>query len=217
MAMDCTSPSALIGANWAAGALPALSLDASLAAVAAADVAVDHLDLDHSREGARNVLKFGGTSVGSPARLQGLVGIVCEERARVVAVVVSAMGHSTDHLLEAVDFAAKGEAQKALEVVDAIQQLSIDNALETQRLVAESLGDAAQEIEDMTEEVVAFFKPLRELLFGISLLQEKTAAALDTVLSFGERMSATIVAVRMGVCVALLNMSSNAWLCCRNC
>lgn len=35
---------------------------------------------------------------------------------------------------------------------------------------------------------------LRELLFGICLLQEQTAAATDTVLSFGERISATIVA-----------------------
>lgn len=207
----------LIGANWATGngdgalpALPELSLDAvavSLGSDDARNGTVSHLD--HTREGSRNVFKFGGTSVGSPARLCGLVRIVREERARVLAVVVSAMGHTTDHLLEAVDFAAKGEADRALAVVDAIEKLSIDNAHETQRLVAAELHPgAAVEVEDMAKEVVAFFKPLRELLYGISLLQEKTAAALDAVLSFGERMSATIVAV---------SVLDRAWALCSVC
>lgn len=219
--MDCTSPSMLIGANWATGsaaqtppALPELSLEAAAATLGSVESnqtrpgAVSHLD--HTREGSRNVFKFGGTSVGSPARLCGLVRIVREERERVVAVVVSAMGHTTDHLLEAVDFAAKGDAERALAVVDAIQQLSIDNAHETQRLVAAELHpDAVISVEDMTSEVVAFFKPLRELLYGISLLQEKTAAALDTVLSFGERMSASIVAVRPRSCFCAYGLSEN--------
>ncbi|KAI9987954.1 hypothetical protein PInf_024214 [Phytophthora infestans] len=178
--MDCTSPSMLIGANWPKEVLDnPLSLDGdSLSLSGAADAEFSHLD---HRNGKRNVYKFGGTSVGSPSRLCGLVRIVREERDRVLAVVVSAMGHTTDHLLEAVAFAAKGDADSALTVVDKIQAQTLVNAHDTQKELE------VADIEDMTE-------PLRELLYGICLLQEQTAAATDTVLSFGERISANIVA-----------------------
>jgi bifunctional aspartokinase / homoserine dehydrogenase 1 len=181
--MDCTSPSTLIGSAWGIPSIPSLSLDG-----------VASTDLDH-RTGKRNIYKFGGTSVGSPPRLCGLVRIIREERNRVHAVVVSAMGDTTDYLLDAVDAAARGDDQAALKVVDGLVALSIENAHETQRLVQQETG-ATGEVEDLTSLIVDFFKPLRELLFGICLLQEKTLAALDTVLSFGERMSAQIVAVR---------------------
>ncbi len=39
----------------------------------------------------------------------------------------------------------------------------------------------------------SFLEPLRQLLTGISLLREKTPAALDAVLSFGERLSACVL------------------------
>lgn len=180
----------LIGANWSKELLEdPLSLDEI---ASAADDKVQHLD---HRKGSRNIYKFGGTSVGSPARLCGLVSIIREERTRIVAVVVSAMGHTTDHLLDAVDLAVRGDQDGVLRVVSQIQEITLENAHETQRLLQQQLG-LSGEIEDMTELIVGFFKPLRELLFGISLLQEKTSAALDTVLSYGERISATIVAVR---------------------
>ncbi|TYZ58498.1 hypothetical protein PybrP1_004203 [[Pythium] brassicae (nom. inval.)] len=188
--MDCTSPSMLIGAHWpqVASALDAdpLALDA-----AASTSSVQHLD---HRAGRRNVYKFGGTSVGSPARLGGLVRIVRDERPRMLAVVVSAMGHTTDHLLEAVDLAARGDQQRVAQIIDAVQSLTLRNAHDTQRLLLEGSDADGSDVEDMTELVAGFFKPLRELLFGISLLQEKTAAALDTVLSYGERISASVVA-----------------------
>ncbi|POM69046.1 Bifunctional aspartokinase/homoserine dehydrogenase, partial [Phytophthora palmivora] len=182
--MDCTSPSMLIGANWPKEILEnPLSLDGDTFSLSSKEFS----HLDH-RKGTRNVYKFGGTSVGSPSRLCGLVRIVRDERERVLAVVVSAMGHTTDYLLEAVKFAAKGDADEALKVVDKLQGLTLTNAHETQKELE------VESVEDMTELIIEHFKPLRELLFGICLLQEKTAAATDTVLSFGERISATIVA-----------------------
>ncbi|KAE9354385.1 hypothetical protein PR003_g3378 [Phytophthora rubi] len=188
--MDCTSPSMLIGANWPKETLEhPLSLDGDSFSLSAAADSAQFSHLDH-RNGQRNVYKFGGTSVGSPARLCGLVRIVRSERARVLAVVVSAMGHTTDYLLEAVAFAAKGDAERALQVVDKLQTLTLSNAHDTQT----ELGLELEQVEDMTDVIVQHFKPLRELLFGICLLQEQTAAATDTVLSFGERISATIVA-----------------------
>lgn len=180
--MDCTSPSMLIGANWPSALLEnPLALDS----LSLNDAEFSHLD---HHNGKRNVYKFGGTSVGSPSRLCGLVRIVRDERERVLAVVVSAMGDTTDYLLEAVAFAAKGDSDSALKVVDKLEALTLDNAHETQKQLE------VQDVEDMTDVIVDHFKPLRELLFGICLLQEQTAAATDTVLSFGERISAAIVA-----------------------
>lgn len=178
--MDCTSPSTLIGSSWVGLAMPPLALGGDTS-------------LDHTR-GTKNIYKFGGTSVGSPSRLCGLVRIVRSERARIHAVVVSAMGDTTDYLLDAVDAAVLGGSMRAIEIVDGLVALSITNAHETQTLVQEELGLDAQPVEDMTALITEFFKPLRELLFGVSLLQEKTKATMDVVLSFGERMSAQIVA-----------------------
>ncbi|ETP28759.1 hypothetical protein F442_21988 [Phytophthora nicotianae P10297] len=185
--MDCTSPSMLIGANWPKEVLDnPLSLDGDVLSLSGA-AGAEFSHLDH-RNGQRNVYKFGGTSVGGPARLCGLVRIVREERDRVLAVVVSAMGHTTDYLLEAVAFAAKGDADSALKVVDKIQAQTLINAHDTQKELE------VEDIEDMSEVIVNHFKPLRELLYGICLLQEQTTTATDTVLSFGERISANIVA-----------------------
>ncbi|KAI9913875.1 hypothetical protein PsorP6_005208 [Peronosclerospora sorghi] len=114
--------------------------------------------------------------------------MIRKERARVLAVVVSAMGCTTNYLLEAVAFAGKGDDKNALNIVDKLKDLTLRNAHETQRELQ------CDRIEDMSDMISEHFKPLRELLYGISLLQEHTPAATDTVLSFGERICATIVA-----------------------
>ncbi|KAF0690432.1 Aste57867_18164 [Aphanomyces stellatus] len=174
-----TSPSSAVGMQWPGAkedTPPSLDLAAST--------------LDHTK-GTRNVFKFGGTSVGSPERLFQLVSIVKTERPRVMAVVVSAMGKNTDLLLDAAALAAEGNIDAALACIDRVEALTVRNANATQRII---FGDGGREIKDMTDEIRAFHVPLRQLLLGMSLLREKTMAALDTVLSFGERISATIVA-----------------------
>ena len=182
--MNCTSPSMLIGTNRPKEVLVD-PFSSSNDALSLSNVKLSHLD--HCN-GTHNVYKFGGTSVGSPSRLCGLVRIIRSERERVLAVVVSAMGHTTDYLLKAVTLAAKGDADNALKVVDMLQELTLTNAHDTQKELK------MEQLENMTDVVVDHFKPLRELLFGISLLEEQTTAATDTVLSYGERISADIVA-----------------------
>ncbi|ETV89580.1 hypothetical protein, variant 1 [Aphanomyces astaci] len=172
-----TSPSSSVGMQWPAkfGFPPILDLASA--------------NLNYT-QGTRNVFKFGGTSVGSPERLFQLVTIVKAERKRVMSVVVSAMGKNTDLLLDAASAAASGDIDAALALIDRVEELTIRNANDTQRLI---LGDD-KPIEDLTKDIQAFHVPLRQLLLGVSLLREQTLAALDTVLSFGERISATIVA-----------------------
>jgi aspartokinase/homoserine dehydrogenase 1 len=56
------------------------------------------------------VLKFGGTSVGSAENIEKVIAIVKEKlNAGKVLVVVSAMGGTTDALLECGKLAAAGE------------------------------------------------------------------------------------------------------------
>ncbi|CAI5716665.1 unnamed protein product [Peronospora effusa] len=202
--MDCTSPSMLIGANWSKEVLVdpiSLTTNDTLSLSTAKLSHLDHCN------GKRNVYKFGGTSVGSPSRLCGLVHIVRNERERILAVVVSAMGHTTDHLLKAATLAAKGDADNALKVVDMLQALTLTNAHETQKELQ------VEQLEDMTDVIVDHFKPLRELLFGISLLEELTTAATDTVLSYGERISANIVAKLLTKAgVGALYLDARKWL-----
>jgi aspartokinase/homoserine dehydrogenase 1 len=136
------------------------------------------------------VLKFGGSSLGAPDRLSQVIELIATERDESpVAVVCSAMGDTTDWLLDAVDTAVQGDLDGAEAVVDKIADLAVSNAL----AVVESL-DAPASRPQITPLVRELLEPLRKLLLGVSLLREKSDQTLDLILSFGERLSATIVA-----------------------
>ena len=76
------------------------------------------------------VLKFGGTSVGAPDRLVRVTELIARERGLgPIAVVVSAMGDTTDWLLEAAHAAARGDTLAAGTLVDRAMQLAIDAGL----------------------------------------------------------------------------------------
>ena len=137
-------------------------------------------------EGLR-VLKFGGTSVGSPDRLASSVELIAAERARgPIAVVVSAMGDSTDWLIEAASLAAHGERAAAEKLAHAVVELAIDNA----RAVGTRLGSHV----DLGPSLREFAAPLERLLDALSWLHEKTPQSLDGIMSFGEQLAARVVA-----------------------
>ncbi|QDG50760.1 bifunctional aspartate kinase/homoserine dehydrogenase I [Persicimonas caeni] len=144
------------------------------------------------------VLKFGGSSLGAAPRLSQVVDLIVEEREESpLAVVCSAMGDTTDWLLEAVELAAGGDLDGAEALVDRIADLATSNALvvlEGDALEADGPAPASAPHAQITPVVREMLEPLRKLLLGISLLREKTEQSLDLVLSFGERLSATIVA-----------------------
>src|SRR5215831_3885272 len=123
------------------------------------------------------VMKFGGTSVGSLEGLQRVEGLVLAEReSGSLAVVVSAMGHSTDRLREAVALAAQGDAKGAVEKARGVVELARMHAPETATRAIDELG-----------------APLEEHLNGMAIVREATLAMTDYVMSFGERLSATVL------------------------
>ena len=143
--------------------------------------------------GGLRVLKFGGSSVGTAERLLRVLDIIRAERAQhPVAVVVSAMGDTTDRLLEAAERAAAGDIAAAESVVDAVA----DDCTRAALLAEDRLrsGGATGEHPEVTPLVREFLAPLRQLLYGVSLLGELSAQTRDLILAFGEGLSTRVVA-----------------------
>lgn len=139
------------------------------------------------------VMKFGGTSLGAPERLARVVELIRDERLTgSIAIVVSAMGDSTDRLLAAVEAAAAGRFEEASAVVDELGDLATTNGLVAAAQLAPP--GAAARPPRATGIVRELLEELRQLLYGVSLVRERTLQTMDLVLSFGERLSAAVVA-----------------------
>lgn len=131
-------------------------------------------------------MKFGGTSVGSAERMQGVAEIVGAHAAQAeTVVVVSAMGGVTDMLIRAATEASHGDRDHWKGVRQSLAQ--------RHREVADQLlsaGEQAAVLPRLAEQVADF----ENLCSGFSLVREVTPRAMDTLSSLGEVMSATLVA-----------------------
>lgn len=127
------------------------------------------------------VLKFGGSSVGSPEALRRAAGILAEELPGGGLVVVSALKGTTDGLLAAVDAAARGDLREARRIQEDLRRRH-DHA-------AHALGLLA-EVEAPFEDG---FERLASLLAGMAMLGEATARARDAALAVGETLSARLL------------------------
>ena len=120
------------------------------------------------------VMKFGGSSVANAERIKHVASIITAYKEKRPAVVLSAMGDTTDHLLEAADKAVKG-------IVD------VAGVAKLQEETAAELGINIDTIQDLLKE-------LNQLLTGISMLKEISKRSRDYLVSFGERMSVRMMA-----------------------
>lgn len=150
------------------------------------------------------VSKFGGSSVGAPHRIQRVTELVAHELGLdakgqrrgpdrgPMAVVVSAMGDTTDWLIEAAQVAATGDHAAADAVATRIIDTAVANTTGAMALLEASAGlKPVPELIPLVHEILA---PLRQILYGVSLLRECTAQTMDLVMSFGERTSANVLA-----------------------
>jgi len=132
------------------------------------------------------VLKFGGSSVGTPERIRGLVEILKNyyQQGEKFAVVFSAFSGVTDALIAMGTKAADGDASY-LDLYETVRQRHLDAA---QELLRDGyLQQALPELETN-------FEVLKSLLYGIFLVREASPRSMDYVLSFGERNSAFLIA-----------------------
>ena len=66
------------------------------------------------------VLKFGGTSVGSPERMRALIPLISSDEKKIV--VLSAMSGTTNSLVEIADLLNSGKAVEATDKTDVLKQ-----------------------------------------------------------------------------------------------
>lgn len=133
------------------------------------------------------VLKFGGTSVGSVNSILQIKQIVGHEKQPLV-VVVSALGGITDELIETAHVAAKGnEAYINLynEIFNRHQQI-IEGVINNEQLRETAFG----KINELFNEL---FNELANLYKGVYLIKDLSLKTLDTIVSYGERLSSLII------------------------
>ncbi len=129
------------------------------------------------------VMKFGGSSVESRDAIERVTRIVQRYERRRPVVVVSAMGKTTNKLLDIAREAAQGRREQALAAVD---DLRLDH-LRTGLALA---GTAAADLERY---IRTHFEWLDELVTGLSVVGELSLRSMDTIASAGERLSSLIV------------------------
>jgi aspartokinase/homoserine dehydrogenase 1 len=136
----------------------------------------------------RKILKFGGSSVGTPERIRGIVKLVHNRdlapAGSVVGVVVSAFQGVTDSLIQMAKLAANRDpsCKARFKELERRHLLALDELLPpTERSAA-------------IASVKVMLNELDDLLHGVSLLGECSTRTLDHIMSFGERLSAYIVA-----------------------
>ena len=129
------------------------------------------------------VLKRGGTSVGTVESLSSVKKIV-EGRRKPVIIVVSALGGVTDMLISTARAAAAGEEDEYKKTYANIIRRHHDVI---DGMVPEHLkDDTRSEVDRMLEELGNIFK-------GVSLLNDLSSRSLDTIVSYGERLSSFII------------------------
>ncbi|HBX19637.1 MAG TPA: bifunctional aspartate kinase/homoserine dehydrogenase I, partial [Porphyromonadaceae bacterium] len=129
------------------------------------------------------VLKFGGSSVGTPESLQSVKKIIQAERGPVI-VVVSALQGITDRLLLAADFALKSNAgYKTL----------LDEIIVRHETLIEEVIPPSSEKEDVVQKTQLLFEELRNILRGVFLIGDLSQKTSDKIISYGERLSSYII------------------------
>ncbi|GAB2785910.1 bifunctional aspartate kinase/homoserine dehydrogenase I [Rhabdobacter roseus] len=131
------------------------------------------------------VLKFGGTSVGTVDTIKQVISILENNLAQGerMAVIFSAMGGVTNRLIEIGRMASAGQAEY-LELLKAVEERHFATIRGLLNVKNQSTTFAA---------VKGLFNELEDLLRGVSLIRELTPRTLDLIMSFGERLSTTII------------------------
>ncbi|MDW8345883.1 MAG: aspartate kinase [Bacteroidia bacterium] len=130
------------------------------------------------------VMKFGGASVKDAQAVRNVANILAQHPQRPLIFVVSAMGKTTNNLVELAELSRKYKKEEALTQYQKIRDFHfsiIDNLFEKNTTHA------------VYEEVEKYFTEIQEVIQGITLLREFPFHLHDRIVSFGELISATIV------------------------
>jgi aspartate kinase len=132
------------------------------------------------------VMKFGGTSVESASAIERVAAIVKARANLHPIVVVSAMGKTTNKLLAISQSAIAGKRDDYIRQLHDLRDFHSREA----RLVVPLAHRA-----ELDRTLDDHFQELTELVKGIAVLGELTPRSIDTISSYGERLSSYIVAL----------------------
>jgi bifunctional aspartokinase / homoserine dehydrogenase 1 len=132
------------------------------------------------------VMKFGGTSMGSPERIRVAAGIIAGQQSRrAVVTVVSAMSKVTDLLLDSL---RKAEAGDSADLEENLLLLR-ERHLEAMRELLPS--SRHQAVSARVLEMIAEFHRIAQ---GILMLGERPPKSVDEAVAAGEKLSALLLA-----------------------
>lgn len=133
------------------------------------------------------IIKFGGSSVGTPECISSVLDIVSDTKnyapGTLRSVVVSAFQGVTDQLIAT----AHKAALKEVTFKEDLQQI------ESRHLQAVEVLIPPKNRSAVLATIKVLFNELSDVVQGISLVGECTPRSMDLVMSFGERLSATVV------------------------
>ncbi|HSB64736.1 MAG TPA: aspartate kinase [Thermoanaerobaculia bacterium] len=136
-----------------------------------------------------DVLKFGGTSVGSGERIRDVARLVKTRGAEPCLLVVSAMAGVTD-LLVALRNSSKEKERTAAES-------ALDDLEGRHRAALEGLALPEGEMRTCAVAIDEEMRRCRELSLGISLLEEISPRTSDALLAIGELICSRLVAAAL--------------------
>ncbi|MCB9362384.1 aspartate kinase [Candidatus Woesearchaeota archaeon] len=120
------------------------------------------------------VMKFGGSSLKDPQRIREVSEIIKEHLAECPIIVCSALGKTTDNLLQAGNLALQSN-------------IDPEPLINYHRDIIRGLNIDVPEFEQLCTQY-------RNLLLGISMIGEESPATMDLLVSFGERLAVRIMA-----------------------
>lgn len=131
------------------------------------------------------IIKFGGSSIADIDRVRNVLDIVANQQENgEIAVVFSAFGGVTEDLLKCAELAKENDP--------GYQQLLLAMEKRHMQLVKQLIP--VQKQSSVLTYVKVRFNELEDLFHGIYLIKEFSARTSDYVVSFGERISAYILA-----------------------
>jgi len=101
------------------------------------------------------VLKFGGTSVGSAARMKEVAKLICDGQQKIV--VLSAMSGTTNSLVEISDYLYKNNTTGALEKINLLEHKYFD-VIDELYSTPEKKAEATAVIKSMFDYLRSFSK-----------------------------------------------------------
>ncbi|MDQ1279846.1 MAG: aspartate kinase [Thermoproteota archaeon] len=133
------------------------------------------------------VMKFGGTSIADGKRIEQVIDIVHENirGKNKVILVISALAGVTDNIITAIGKALSGDQEAITRI---IEKLKLDHHRLAKEVVKDEvvLDAVLLELNELVEE-------FKRVIFSVSYLREVTPRSRDNLLSFGEKLSASII------------------------